>query len=39
MTTAHTDLRIDEYLRELIMPVEWAIPHILGIEMHGNSVS
>src|SRR4026207_527195 len=38
MTTEHTDLSIDEYLRERLMPVEGAIPHIPGIEMYGNSV-
>ncbi len=36
--TPHTDLSIDEYLRERLMPVEGAIPHIPGIEMYGNSV-
>src|SRR5499425_3138041 len=30
--------RIDEYLRERLMPVEGAIPHIPGIEMFGNSI-
>src|SRR6185437_3870905 len=29
---------IDEYLRERLMPVEGAIPHIPGIEMFGNSI-
>ena len=29
---------IDEYLRERLMPVEGAIPHVQGIEMHGNSI-
>jgi serine phosphatase RsbU (regulator of sigma subunit) len=38
MATAHTGLTIDEYLRERLMPVEGAIPHIPGIEMYGNSV-
>ena len=38
MTTEHTDLSIDEYLRERLMPVEGSIPHIPGIEMYGNSV-
>src|SRR6266850_6561905 len=38
MTTEHTDLSIDEYLRERLMPVEGSIPHISGIEMYGNSV-
>lgn len=38
MTSEHTDLSIDEYLRERLMPVEGSIPHISGIEMYGNSV-
>src|SRR5215813_13197532 len=38
MTTANTFLTIDDYLRERLMPVEGAIPHIPGIEMYGNSV-
>src|SRR4029079_19648329 len=38
MTTPHTDLTIDEYLRERLMPVEGSIPRISGIEMYGNSV-
>src|SRR6476659_7922105 len=38
MTTEHTDLTIDKYLRERLMPVEGSIPHISGIEMFGNSV-
>src|SRR6266850_3191065 len=38
MTTEPTDLSIDEYLRERLMPVEGSIPHISGIEMYGNSV-
>src|SRR5258705_1223261 len=38
MTKANTDLSIDEYLRERLMQVEGAIPHIPGIEMYGNSV-
>jgi serine phosphatase RsbU (regulator of sigma subunit) len=29
---------IDEYLRQRLMPVEGAIPHIQGIEMYGNSI-
>lgn len=29
---------IEEYLRERLMPVEGAIPHIPGIEMFGNSI-
>jgi len=38
MTTPDADLSIDEYLRERLMPVEGAIPHLPGIEMYGNSV-
>src|SRR3989475_6360242 len=38
MTVRPTDLSIDEYLRERLMPVEGSIPHISGIEMYGNSV-
>jgi serine phosphatase RsbU (regulator of sigma subunit) len=38
VTTPNTDLSIDEYLRERLMPVEGTIPHISGIEMYGNSV-
>ena len=38
ITTAHTGLTIDEYLRDRLMPVEGAIPKIPGIEMYGNSV-
>ena len=29
---------IDEYLRDRLMPVEGAIPHLPGIEMYGNSI-
>ncbi|MGB7284482.1 MAG: PP2C family protein-serine/threonine phosphatase [Candidatus Acidiferrum sp.] len=29
---------IDEYLRQRLMPVEGAIPHVQGIEMYGNSI-
>src|SRR5258706_13419297 len=38
VTTRPTDLSIDEYLRERLMPVEGAIPDIPGIEIHGNSI-
>src|SRR5919198_4893979 len=38
MTKAYTLPSIDEYLRERLMPVEGAIPHISGIEMYGNSI-
>ena len=33
MTIEHTDLSIDEYLRERLMPVEGSIPRIPGIEL------
>jgi serine phosphatase RsbU (regulator of sigma subunit) len=39
MTKAYTVPSIDEYLRERLMPVEGAIPHISGIEMFGNSIA
>lgn len=38
MTSFNTGTSIDEYLRERLMPVEGAIPHIPGIEMFGNSI-
>jgi serine phosphatase RsbU (regulator of sigma subunit) len=38
MTESYTGSTIDEYLRERLMPVEGAIPHIPGIEMFGNSI-
>jgi serine phosphatase RsbU (regulator of sigma subunit) len=38
MTKSTTDPTIDEYLRQRLMPVEGAIPHIPGIEMFGNSI-
>src|SRR5574340_777664 len=38
MTSFNTGTSIDEYLRERLMPVEGAIPHIPGIEMYGNSI-
>jgi serine phosphatase RsbU (regulator of sigma subunit) len=38
MAKANLDPSIDEYLRERLMPVEGAIPHIPGIEMFGNSI-
>src|SRR3989442_5574286 len=38
MTKAYTVPSIDQYLRERLMPVEGAIPHIPGIEMFGNSI-
>src|SRR5438128_11445344 len=38
MARPYTDPSIDEYLRERLMPVEGAIPHMPGIEMFGNSI-
>src|SRR5215475_7684589 len=38
MTDSHIISSIDEYLRERLMPVEGAIPHLPGIEMFGNSI-
>jgi serine phosphatase RsbU (regulator of sigma subunit) len=38
MPKRNTIPSIDEYLRERLMPVEGAIPHIAGIEMFGNSI-
>ena len=38
MAKAYPVPTIDEYLRERLMPVEGAIPHIPGIEMFGNSI-
>src|SRR3989442_5932608 len=38
MAAGYNQLTIDEYLRKRLMPVEGAIPHLLGIEMYGNSI-
>ena len=38
MNKAYTVPSIEKYLRERLMPVEGAIPHIPGIEMFGNSI-
>jgi serine phosphatase RsbU (regulator of sigma subunit) len=38
MSRVNTVLNIDEYLRDRLMPVEGAIPHIPGIEMFGSSI-
>lgn len=34
----HSALSIDEYLRKRLMPVEGAIPHLAGVDMHGNTI-
>ena len=38
MTTPSLDSGIDAYLRERLMPVEGAIPHLPGIEMYGDTI-
>ncbi|MGA8492674.1 MAG: PP2C family protein-serine/threonine phosphatase [Terriglobales bacterium] len=38
MATPYTDPNIDDYLRQRLMPVEGAIPHLPGIEMYGNAI-
>src|SRR5260370_29144617 len=38
MVTPQVELTIDEYLRKRLMPVEGAIPHLVGIDMYGNSI-
>src|ERR1041385_356263 len=38
MTSKPSDLSIDDYLRERLMPVEGSIPYISGIEMYGDSI-
>lgn len=38
MTNTDPVPSIDEYLRQRLMPVEGAIPHLPGIEMFGNSI-
>jgi serine phosphatase RsbU (regulator of sigma subunit) len=38
MAKTYTPPNIDEYLRQRLMPVEGAIPHVQGIEMYGNSI-
>src|ERR1700730_300120 len=38
MSTPYTPPTIDEYLRQRLMPVEGAIPHLQGIEMYGSSI-
>ena len=38
MPGSPVDSTIGHYLRERLMPVEGAIPHLPGIEMYGSSV-
>jgi serine phosphatase RsbU (regulator of sigma subunit) len=38
MSTVELDPGISEYLRKRLMPVEGAIPRLLGIDMFGNSI-
>ncbi len=38
MSSGNAVLTIDQYLRDRLMPVEGAIPHIPGIDMFGNSI-
>jgi serine phosphatase RsbU (regulator of sigma subunit) len=38
MARTYNAPNIDEYLRKRLMPVEGVIPHVQGIEMHGNSI-
>ena len=38
MSITQLELRIDEYFRKRLMPVEGAIPQLTGIEMYGNSI-
>ncbi|MGZ4814402.1 MAG: PP2C family protein-serine/threonine phosphatase [Terriglobales bacterium] len=38
MATPNLYPSIDDYLRQRLMPVEGAIPHLPGIEMYGNSI-
>src|SRR5215472_7321659 len=38
MATSYIPPSIDEYLRERLMPVECAIPHVQDIEMYGSSI-
>lgn len=38
MATPDEELRIDDYFRKRLMPVDSAIPQLGGIEMYGNSI-
>jgi serine phosphatase RsbU (regulator of sigma subunit) len=38
MAAPSVESSIDDYLRRRLMPVEGVIPHLAGIDMHGNSI-
>lgn len=38
MVTSPAELGIDEYFRKRLMPVEEAIPRLVGIDMYGSSI-
>ena len=38
MATLEDELRIDDYFRKRLMPVDSAIPQLSGTEMYGNSI-
>jgi serine phosphatase RsbU (regulator of sigma subunit) len=38
MSSNTAEMRIDEYLRDRLMPVEGAVPHLPGIDMYGRSI-
>jgi Tfp pilus assembly protein FimV len=38
MDTTGSAAVLDDYLRKRLKPVEGAIPHLAGIEMHGDSI-
>jgi serine phosphatase RsbU (regulator of sigma subunit) len=38
MPPIYPEATIDEYLRQRLMPVEGAIPHLAGVEMYGSSI-
>lgn len=38
MASSTMEPSIDDYLRKRLMPVEGVIPHLAGIDMHGNSI-
>ncbi len=38
MATTEEELRIDDYFRKRLMPVDSAIPQLGGIDMYGNSI-